>query len=208
MRFEKLTLKAQEAFQNAQAIATNLKHQTIDVEHLLLAMLEVPEGLASSLLQKLSANPIEIADELREGLKRLPKVEGAASYGASMSSRLQNVMNDAFARAETMGDEFVSTDHLLLAIAAEGGTSGKLLRAGGVTEKDLGTAIEEVRGGRKVTDQGAEDKYQALEKYGIDLTARARAGKLDPVIGRDEEIRRAIQVLSRRTKNNPVLIGE
>ena len=208
MRFEKLTLKAQEAFQGAQHLAEELKHQTVDVEHLLVALIQTPDGLSRSLLAKMDADPDRILRETRAGLDALPKVGGAASYGSSISTRLSNVFNDAFSRAEAMKDEFVSTEHLLLAVAGEPGASGKLLRASGVTDTGLLAAIEDVRGGRRVTDQGAEDRYQSLEKYGIDLTARARQGKLDPVIGRDEEIRRAIQVLSRRTKNNPVLIGE
>ncbi len=208
MRFEKLTLKAQEAFQAAQHLAEELRHQTVDVEHLLAALLQAPDGLSRSLLAKLDADPDRVLREARGALDGLAKVGGASSYGGSISTRLSNVFNDAFSRAEALKDEYVSTEHLLLAIAAEPGASGKTLRAAGVSDAGLVSAIEDVRGGRRVTDQGAEDRYQALEKFGIDLTARARAGKLDPVIGRDEEIRRAIQVLSRRTKNNPVLIGE
>lgn len=208
MRFDKLTLKAQEAIQSAQELATNLQHPTIDVEHIMLALVKQDDGVTKPLLEKLSVDPRHLQQTLERDLDRQPKIQNAASYGASFGSRLQKVMNDAFREAEKLHDEFVSTEHLLIAIADEAGVSGKELRAAGVNRKDLLAAIKDIRGGRRVTDAGAEDRYQALEKFGIDLTARARSGKLDPVIGRDEEIRRVIQVLSRRTKNNPVLIGE
>ena len=208
MRFEKLTLKAQEAFQGAQRLAETLQNQTIDVEHLLVGLLEPADALPRALLGKIGADANAAITQARADLERLAKVGGASAYGSSMSSRLSAIFDDAFRRADTMRDDFVSTEHLLLAIAGESGAAGKLLRSMGVTDATLTKAISEVRGGRNVTDQGAESNYQALEKYGIDLTARARTGALDPVIGRDEEIRRAIQTLSRRTKNNPVLIGE
>ncbi len=208
MRFDKLTVRAQEAFQNAQQSAERLKHTSIDVEHLLSGMLAQEEGVTRSILEKLSADPSGLKREMDEELERQPKVQGDASYGASISSRLQKVFNTAFAEADTMHDEYVSTEHFLLSITQDTGSAGKALKSRGVTKDILITAIEDVRGGRRVTDEGAEDRYQALDKYGIDLTAKARMGKLDPVIGRDEEVRRVIQVLSRRTKNNPVLIGE
>ncbi len=209
MRFEKLTLKSQEAFQSAQQAAVDYQHQTIDAEHLLLGLLRQDGGVVRPLLEKASLEPEALVREVEQELGRLPKVQGqSATYGASMTGRLQQVFNDAFRLAESMKDEYVSTEHLLLALVEEKGTSGRLLRAGGLTTKDLQRAIAEIRGGSRVTDTNAEDRYQSLEKYGIDLTARARGAKLDPVIGRDEEIRRVIQVLSRRTKNNPVLIGE
>ena len=207
MRFDKLTIKVQEALQDAQAIAARHQHSSIDVEHLLSALLD-QEGVARPILEKLSVDPGAVHAELEHDLQASPKVQGAAAYGAQMSSRLQQVFNAAFAEADSMHDEFVSTEHLLLAISDDKATAGKILRSHGVSREHLIAAIEDIRGGRRVTDANAEEKYQALEKYGIDLTARARLGKLDPVIGRDEEIRRVIQVLSRRTKNNPVLIGE
>jgi ATP-dependent Clp protease ATP-binding subunit ClpB len=207
MRFDKLTIKAQEALSEAQGVATRFQHSTIDVEHLLLALLQ-QDGVTRPLLEKLDVDPDFLVQQVEAELEKAPKVTGAASYGASMSGRLTKVFNDAFAEADTMKDEFISTEHVLLAIALEAGSAGKLLKANGVSADQLRLAIEDIRGGKRVTDQSAEDKYQALEKYGIDLTAKARIGKLDPVIGRDEEIRRVIQVLSRRTKNNPVLIGE
>lgn len=209
MRFDKLTLKAQDALQDAQSLATRFQNSSVDVEHLLLAMLQQNEGVIRPLVEKLSANPTEIERHVTQELERSPKVSGANSTsGGTLSGRLQRVFNDAFAEAEKMDDEFVSTEHFLLALADEGGSVGNYLRSQGVTRDKLHTAIEELRGGRRVTDQNAEDRYQSLEKYGKDLTTMARAGKLDPVIGRDEEVRRVMQVLSRRTKNNPVLIGE
>jgi len=208
MRFEKLTIRAQEAFQDAQSLAERFHHTSIEPEHLLLATLQQESGISRALLQKVGADPGPIEGQLQNDLSRAPKVDGQASYGSAISAKLQQVFNAAFSTADQMEDEYVSTEHFLLALADDSGPAGKALRGAGVTKADLETAIKELRGGRKVTDPNAEDRYQSLEKYGIDLTARAREGKLDPVIGRDEEIRRVIQVLSRRTKNNPVLIGE
>jgi len=208
MRFDKLTLKSQDAIQAAQGIAAEQQHSSIDVEHLLLAMLRQDEGVVVPLLEKLSVDVGKLRRTIEADLAKQPKVQGTAAYGSTFGARLQKVMNEAFKEAERLGDDYVSTEHFLIAIVDEAGFSGKELRAAGVKRDDLSAAIAEVRGGRRVTDPSAEDRYQALEKFGIDLTAKARAGKLDPVIGRDEEIRRVIQVLSRRTKNNPVLIGE
>lgn len=208
MRFDKLTLKAQDAVQSAQNLATTLQHSSIDAEHLLLALLEQQEGVVRPVLQKLSVDPEGLRAAIRADLDRQPKVQGSSAHGANISSRLQKVFNDAFTEAEKMGDTYVSTEHFLLGLAQDAGFIGRELKSRGITKDLLMTAIEDIRGGARVNDPNAEDKYRALEKYGIDLTARARAGKLDPVIGRDEEIRRVIQVLSRRTKNNPVLIGE
>jgi len=208
MRFDKLTLKAQDAVQAAQELAVQMQHASFDIEHLLVALLRQDEGLVKPLLEKLSADSATILQTVETELARQPKVQGAAQHGATIGQRLQKVFNDAFSEASKLGDEFVSTEHFLLGILGDAGFSGKALRAHGVTRENLLAAIDDIRGGRRVTSQSAEDQFQALDKYGIDLTARARSGKLDPVIGRDEEIRRVIQVLSRRTKNNPVLIGE
>ncbi len=209
MRFDKLTLKLQEAFQSAQGIAEKYKQSSIEVEHLLFALVTQEEGIVRAILQKIGTESSVITSEIRDTLDRLPKVLGAsASLGATIGARLQQVFNVAFLAAEKRGDEYVSSDHMLLAISEDAGDAGKILRLHGVTKAALETVIDEIRAGRKITDANAEDRFQALEKYGVDLTARAREGKLDPVIGRDEEIRRVIQVLSRRTKNNPVLIGE
>jgi ATP-dependent Clp protease ATP-binding subunit ClpB len=208
MRFDKLTIKAQEAFQEAQRIAEERQHQNIDAEELLAALISQDGGIVRALLEKLSIDSDKLLAEVREELERMPKVQGAAQYGGSISGRLQQALNRAFKEAEQLDDDYVSTEHMLLALIEDTGAAGRLLRGAGLSKDALLDAIEDVRGGRKVTDPNAEEKYQALEKYGIDLTAAARSGKLDPVIGRDEEIRRVIQVLSRRTKNNPVLIGE
>jgi ATP-dependent Clp protease ATP-binding subunit ClpB len=208
MRFEKLTLKAQEALQEAQSFAAQFKHSTVEVEHLLYALLSQPEGIAKPLLEKLSVDSDAVKQQVHDELDSTPKVSGSVNYGGTIGSRLSKIFTDAFTLADDLGDDYVSTEHLLLAIAEEQGPAGKLLRSNGVTAKELMTAVEDLRGGRRVTSQTAEQNYQALEKYAVDLTARARMNKLDPVIGRDEEIRRVIQVLSRRTKNNPVLIGE
>jgi ATP-dependent Clp protease ATP-binding subunit ClpB len=209
MRFEKLTIRAQEAFQAAQALAEKFQHSSIEPEHLLLALFENPESIVRPIIQKVGADPDLLIAQLNQELGRMAKVQGStASYGGTISGRLQSVFNIAFKEADKLQDEFVSTEHLLIALDEDQGQAGKTLRSNGVNRGDLESAVKELRGGRRVTDQNAEDRYQALEKYGIDLTARAREGKLDPVIGRDDEIRRVIQVLSRRTKNNPVLIGE
>ncbi len=209
MRFDKLTVKAQDAFQDAQKIAADAQVQAIEPEHMALALLSDPEGVALALLEKLGAQPARLREALLEEVARQPKVSGqAASYGANIGSRLQTVMNGAFREADRLGDDYVSTEHVLLALTDDPGAAGRSLKSAGVTRPGLEAAVREIRGGRQVSDPNAESTYQALEKYAIDLTARARQGKLDPVIGRDEEVRRCIQVLSRRTKNNPVLIGE
>ena len=208
MRFDKLTIKAQDAIQRAQEFATHYRHSNIDAEHLLLALLTQEDGVSVPMLERASANVAEVKKAVEAELDKFAQVSGAASYGSAMSGRLSNVFNTAFSEASKLEDEYVSTEHLLLALAEEHGAVGKLLKAAGVTRATMLRVIEDMRKGRKITDQNAEDRYESLEKYGNDLTQRAREGKLDPVIGRDEEIRRVIQVLSRRTKNNPVLIGE
>ena len=207
MRFDKLTVKAQEAFAAAQQVATRFQHQAVEPEHMLLALLQA-DGVGPALVEKVGARPGLIADPLDAFLGRQAKVTGAASFGSTLGSRLQTAFNAAFTEADRLGDEFVSSEHILLGLTQDGGEAGRLLRAEGVTPEALAAAVKEIRGHRRVTDQNAESTFQALEKFGIDLTGRARLGKLDPVIGRDEEVRRVVQVLSRRTKNNPVLIGE
>lgn len=207
MRFDKLTVKAQEAFAAAQAIAVRFQHQAVEPEHMLLALLQA-DGVGPALVEKVGARPATLTAPLDTFLSRQAKVSGAASFGSTLSSRLQTSFNAAFDQADRLGDEFVSSEHLMLGLAQDGGEAGRLLRAEGITPEALSSAVKEIRGNRRVTDQNAESTFQALEKFGIDLTGRARQGKLDPVIGRDEEVRRVVQVLSRRTKNNPVLIGE
>ncbi|HWP31945.1 MAG TPA: ATP-dependent chaperone ClpB [Fimbriimonadales bacterium] len=208
MRFDKLTLKAQDAVQSAQEIAERYRHSYIEAEHLLLALLEQSEGVTKPLLEKVGVNPSILMSQVSEELSRKPSVGGAASYGSALGSSAKAALDTAFDEAEKLKDEYVSTEHILLGLAADVGFVGKTLRSSGADRNTLLRAIQSIRGGRRVTDQTPEEKYQALEKYGRDLTLLARQGKLDPVIGRDEEIRRVIQVLSRRTKNNPVLIGD
>jgi ATP-dependent Clp protease ATP-binding subunit ClpB len=207
MRLDKLTVKAQEAVQAAQSLADQGNHQAIEPEHLLLALLQQQEGIVGPLLAKLGARPEAIAREIEAGLGKLPKVSGGARQYAS--PRLESVVNRAWDEAQRLRDEYISTEHLLIAIAQEkAGAAARVLASNGVTAEAVYKALVDVRGTQRVTDVNPEEKYQALQRYSKDLTDLARKGKLDPVIGRDEEIRRVVQVLSRRTKNNPVLIGE
>src|SRR5687767_928063 len=206
MRLDKFTLRAQEAIQSAIELAERSQNQSVEPEHLLAAMLEQPEGIVRPILGKLGVNVQVILNDTQAAIARFPRVEGGQQY---FSPRLSQIFTAAQKLADKMSDEFNSTEHLLMAIADEkDGEAGKLLRQHGVKREDLNKVIEQMRGGSKITDQNAEQNYQALSKYARDLTEQARKGKLDPVIGRDDEIRRTIQVLSRRTKNNPVLIGE
>ncbi len=208
MRADKLTVKAQEALQAAQSLADQANHQAIEPEHLLLALVQQQEGIVGGLLAKLGARPEVIAREAQEEIARLPKVSGAGGRQYA-SPRLEAALNRAWDEAQRLKDEYCSTEHLLIGIAQEkGGRAAQRLAAQGATPEAIYKALVEVRGNQRVTDQNPEDKYQALQRYSRDLTELARKGKLDPVIGRDEEIRRVVQVLSRRTKNNPVLIGE
>lgn len=208
MRTDKLTVRTQEAIQAAQKIAADYQSQVVEPEHLLLAMLTADDSVSASLLEKVGIQPEKVTASLEQECGRTPKVSGAASHGTTLGNRTSTALNIAFNEADKLGDDYVSTEHVLLALLEDTGPTGNALRAAGLSRQPLEIAMEDVRGGRKITDQNAEAQFQALEKYGIDLTARARQGKLDPVIGRDEEIRRVVQVLSRRTKNNPVLIGE
>ena len=206
MRLDKFTLRGQEAIQSAIELAEKNQHQQVEPEHLLIAMLEQPEGIVRPILGKLGANVAVVLNDTQAAVARLPRVQGGQQY---FSSRLSQIFTASQKKAEEMQDEFVSTEHLLLAITEEkDGDAGKVLRQHGIIKEDLVKVIEQMRGGSRITDQNAEQNYQALSKYARDLTELARKGKLDPVIGRDDEIRRTIQVLSRRTKNNPVLIGE
>ncbi len=206
MRLDRFTLRGQEAIQSAIEAAERNQHQQVEPEHVLLTMLEQPEGIVRPVLGKIGANVQVVLNDVQAAIGRFPKVQGGQQY---FSPRLTQVFNAAQKQAEKMQDEYISTEHLLLAVADEkDGAAGRVLRQHGVTREDLAKVIEQMRGGVRVTDQNAEENYQALSKYAKDLTELARKGKLDPVIGRDDEIRRTIQVLSRRTKNNPVLIGE
>ena len=209
MNTEKFTLKAQEALQEAKAIAERKHHQQIDVEHLLSALLGQKEGIVIPILQKLGANPAMVASQLEEELNRIPQVTGGGVGQVYISNRLNEIFDMAWKEAERLMDEYLSTEHLLIAISDERrGVSSQILQRNGVTRDAIFRVLQEIRGPHRVTDQNPEEKYQALKRYSRDLTEEARKGKLDPVIGRDDEIRRVIQVLSRRKKNNPVLIGE
>jgi ATP-dependent Clp protease ATP-binding subunit ClpB len=207
MRFDKLTIKSQEALSEAQSQATSRGHTEIQPAHLLRALLGQPEGSTIPVLQKLGVPLQPLQNEIEQVLERAPKVTGGQQ--PQLSRALSRVLEAAFAEADALRDEYVSTEHLLLAIAADkADPAGQALRGAGASHEALLQALATVRGSARVTDQDPESKYQALAKFGRDYTDLARKGKLDPVIGRDEEIRRVIQVLSRRTKNNPVLIGE
>ena len=208
MNLNKYTEKAQEAILAAQRSAEQSNHAQIEPEHLLLSLVEQADGIVPALLRKMGVEPKTLAEQLRAELAKQPAAYGGSQ--PSLSPRLRKVTEAGEAEAERLKDDFVSTEHLLLGIVNEGGRSAasRLLQQNGVTNDRVFDVLTQVRGAQRVTDQNPEAKYQALEKYGRDLTELARRGKLDPVIGRDEEIRRVIQVLSRRTKNNPVLIGE
>jgi ATP-dependent Clp protease ATP-binding subunit ClpB len=207
MRLEKLTTKSQEALQQAQSLADKRHHQAIDAEHLFFALLGQKEGVVLSLLQKLGLPLNAVTDRLQKALDRLPQVTGASGQ-SFITPRLKGIIEAAESEAEALKDEYVSTEHLLLALVKDSGEAGNILKELGATRDKILNALVGIRGAQRITDPNPEEKYQALEKYSKNLTDLARKGKLDPVIGRDDEIRRVIQVLSRRTKNNPVLIGE
>ena len=207
MRFEELTVKSQEAIARAQSIAQTNQHQSVAPMHILAALLEQEEGVVSLILSKLGVSAEVLTRTVASSLEKLPKVYGQEA-GQYLSTATASLLDDASSEAGRLKDEYVSTEHILLALAGADDDSGRLLRSMGVTKDAIYKALVDVRGTHRVTDQNPEDKYQALERYTRDLTDLARKGTLDPVIGRDEEVRRVIQVLSRRTKNNPVLIGE
>src|SRR5881397_192553 len=209
IRFDKFTEKAQEAILGAQESVRSAQHAQMESEHLLLALLEQSDGIVPQVLAKVGVNVAALRGRVRAELDRLPKVSGPPAEGLMIGPGLRQALETAQAEAQRLHDEYISAEHLLLGIAAgRGSAAARALADAGVTLDSLYRAIQEVRGSQRVTDASPESKYQALERYGRDLTRLAAAGKLDPVIGRDDEIRRVIQVLSRRTKNNPVLIGE
>src|SRR3989440_10574193 len=207
MKLDKFTVKAQEALQEAQSIARRRDQQEILPEHVLAALLAQQDGLVAPLLQRIGADPKLVQARLDDELKKVPQVHGGE--GGHLAQRTLKVLDAAEDEAKKLKDEYVSTEHVLLALAGEKrGAAAEALKASGATRDRISQAIVALRGSQRVTTQDPEAQHRALEKYAIDLTERARKGKLDPVIGRDEEIRRVIQVLSRRTKNNPVLIGD
>ena len=209
MRFDKFTLKAQDALQNSQELASKKGHQQIDPEHLLYAILEQKDGIIPSMLVKIGVNEGNILSELDETLDKKPKISGTGYGDAYISPRSKEVLNQAVKEATQMKDEYVSIEHILLAIVEEKkGDAARILSSQSITRDNILKSLIDIRGGQRVVDANPEDKYQAIERFSKDLTRSAKEDKLDPVIGRDDEIRRVIQVLSRRTKNNPVLIGE
>jgi ATP-dependent Clp protease ATP-binding subunit ClpB len=209
MQPDRFTIKSQEALQAAQRLADERRNPQTVPEHVLAVLLEQDGGIVVPVLRKLGVDPTAVRQSNSEALDALPKIQGSASpEPAGGSSELVQILRDAETEMRELSDEYVSTEHLLLAIAQHPGKAGDALRSNGATHEQLLKALSEVRGSHRVTDENPEEKYRALERYGRDLTEAAAQGKLDPVIGRDDEIRRVVQVLSRRTKNNPVLIGE
>jgi ATP-dependent Clp protease ATP-binding subunit ClpB len=209
MRFEKFTIKAQEALQEAQTIAEKYEHQQVEPEHILISLTLQKEGIVIPMFKKLGVDPAAVLKHLEESLTKIPKVYGGGVEQIYISPRSKKMLDQSFKEAERLKDDYVSTEHIFIALADEnGGEASRILSSLGVTKDSLYTVLVGIRGSHRVTDPNPEEKYQALTRYGRDLTDLARKNKLDPVIGRDDEIRRVIQVLSRRTKNNPVLIGE
>ncbi len=207
MQFDKFTIKSQEALSGARSIASENGHQSIEDVHIISAMLKQKDGIIIPVLQKLETDPEDFRAKVESLIKNIPKVSGGAAQ-LYISNELNSILDDSFKEAQQLKDEYVSTEHILISMAQSKGKIGELLKESGVTKDKIYQILVEIRGSQRITDQNPEDKYQALQKFGKDITELARKGKLDPVIGRDEEIRRVIQVLSRRTKNNPVLIGE
>jgi ATP-dependent Clp protease ATP-binding subunit ClpB len=206
MNQDRLTEKSLEALQTANRLAAKFNHQQLDVEHVLLALLDQEHGLATSILNKVDVSVDAVKIKLQRELEKLPRVTGGGEHVA-IAPRLNRVLGLAEDEAKKMKDDYVSVEHILLAMLDAHGATERILKEFKLTPANLRKAVDEVRGHQRVTSQNPEATYESLEKYGRDLTAFARQGKLDPVIGRDDEIRRVIQVLSRRTKNNPVLIG-
>ncbi|MDH4069669.1 MAG: ATP-dependent chaperone ClpB [Ignavibacteria bacterium] len=205
---QKLTMKSQEALQNAQEIAVSYRNSVIEPEHLLAALLQDPDGTAQPILQKAGVDPRSAKVKTGELITKLPTVSGTGVTPQGLSRQMQNVMTSARKHAAALKDEYISTEHFLIGLVEEDNRAGAYLHSAGLTVDRLYDILREIRGSNRVTDQNPEDSYRTLERFGRDLTELARQGKLDPVIGRDEEIRRVLQVLSRRTKNNPVLIGD
>jgi ATP-dependent Clp protease ATP-binding subunit ClpB len=209
MRFDKFTLKVQEALQDAQSLANQYGHQGIEAEHLLTAFLKQPEGIVGAILKKMGADARFVEDRLNEAIGRMPGVQGPGAGQSYITATLNKILDNATAEAARLTDEYVSAEHVLIAMTdSKEGAVAQILREAGVTRDGIFKVLVELRGNQRITDPNPEDKYQALKRYAKDFNELARKGSFDPVIGRDEEIRRIMQVLSRRTKNNPVLIGE
>ncbi|MDR0996393.1 MAG: type VI secretion system ATPase TssH, partial [Zoogloeaceae bacterium] len=207
MRLDKLTTIFQSALSDAQSLAVGRDQQYIEPQHLLLALLNQEDGGTASLLARAGVNVPAVKRDLEAALERLPEVSGTGGE-VTISRDLANLLNLTDKEAQKRGDQFIASEMFLLALTEDKGTTGKLAKQHGLSRKPLEAAIDAVRGGAGVASQDAESQRETLKKYCIDLTERAREGKLDPVIGRDDEIRRTIQILQRRSKNNPVLIGE
>jgi ATP-dependent Clp protease ATP-binding subunit ClpB len=208
VNFNKFTIKAQEAVQAASEIAASYGNQQVEPEHLFAALIQEKDSVAISLISKIGTDADSLRIKISSLIDKLPKVSSATSANQYISQNLSRVLDDSFKTASQLKDEYVSVEHLMIALSQSDGELGKLLREQGISKEEILTALKDIRGSQRVTGQSPEDTYQALKKYGRDLNALARQGKLDPVIGREDEIRRVLQVLSRRTKNNPVLVGE
>ncbi|MDA2953999.1 MAG: type VI secretion system ATPase TssH, partial [Actinomycetota bacterium] len=203
MAVDKPTVRASEALAGAQTLAETRGNQLVEPEHLLLSLLDQPEGVVQPIVERAGADPRALRAGAQAAVEARPSVSGA-NVTVEFAPAFRAVVRRAGEEAATLQDEYISTEHLLLALVEDGGTARQVLLDAGVTRESLMNALRQVRGSARVTDPNPEEKYQSLEKYGRDLTNAAAEGKLDPVIGRDEEVRRVIQVLSRRTKNNPV----
>ncbi|HMQ79060.1 MAG TPA: Clp protease N-terminal domain-containing protein [Ignavibacteria bacterium] len=208
INYNKFTIKAQEAMQEASEIAANYSNQQIEPEHLLASLIQNNESIAVSLINKIASNTDTIRIKVSGLIDKLPKVSNTTASNQFLSQNLQKVLDDAVKTAGQLHDEYISIEHMLMALADDRSETGRLLNSQGITREAVLTALKDVRGSQRVTSQAPEETYQSLKKYGRDLNQLAKLGKLDPVIGRDDEIRRVLQVLSRRTKNNPVLVGE
>lgn len=205
MTFDKFTIKAQEAVQEAVSTAQRSGQQAVEPVHLLKGVMGKGRDVSNFIFQKLGVNTMQVETVLDREISRLPKVQGGQPY---LSNGANEVLQKAVDMSQEMGDEFISVEPLLLALLTVSSTASRIMKDAGCTEKDMRAAINELRQGQKVKSQSADENYQSLGKYAKNLVEEARQGKLDPVIGRDEEIRRVLQILSRRTKNNPILIGE
>lgn len=208
MNFQKFTLKSQEAIKTAQEIASNYSNQSLEPIHLLAAITQDAEGIGNEIINKISGELKTLKIKINAAIERLPKVSGVSSANLYISNALGNVLDQALKEASNLKDEYISIEHLLIALTEIPSTAKELLAEMKINKIAILNVLKEIRGSHRVTDNNPEEKYQSLKRYGRNLTEAARKGKLDPVIGREEEIRRVMQVLSRRTKNNPVLIGE
>ncbi|KPK87136.1 Clp protease ClpB, partial [bacterium SM23_31] len=208
MDIDKFTIKAQQALAAAKRIASDNAHQQIEPEHMFLGLLEDKESIVGSILKKVGLDTDMLKNKAQNVLEKFPKVTGAGIGSIYLSPRSAKVMDEAWKEAEQLKDEFISTEHLLLSLTDDKELAGRIFAGAGVKKEDILEALRSIRGTQRVTDQSPEDKYRALQRYARDLNDLARKGKLDPVIGRDDEIRRILQVLSRRTKNNPILLGD